>query len=93
MDNTEKKTHSDMQELANVLDTVGDKIPGLIQKVMGSLYSRETATGMGQAVGAYYRELVDAGIPQEAALDMATEFSFSLKDMKHGAMSFSTDKE
>ena len=68
MDNTEKKTHSDMQELANVLDTVGDKIPGLIQKVMGSLYSRETATGMGQAVGAYYRELVDAGIPQEAAL-------------------------
>ena len=92
MDNTEKKTHSDMQELANVLDTVSDKIPGLIQKVMGSLYSRETATGMGQAVGAYYRELVDAGIPQEAALDMAKEFSFSLKDMKHGAMNFSTDK-
>ena len=71
---------SDTEELAQVLDTVGEKVPKLIRDILGSLYNKEAGTNMGQAVGAYYKELVDAGIPQEAALEMAKEFSFSLRN-------------
>ena len=82
---TEKKSAFSIdtpQDLAQLLDTVGEKVPKLIKDLLGSLYNKEAGTNMGQAVGAYYRELLDAGIPQEAAIDMAKELSFSLKNMK-----------
>jgi hypothetical protein len=85
MEELEKKQKSDAQESAEavggMLEAVGDKVPRLIKNVMNSLYSQEVGAGMGKAVGAYYRELIEAGIPQEAALEMAKGFSFSLKDM------------
>ncbi|NLE70285.1 MAG: hypothetical protein GX611_08860 [Clostridiales bacterium] len=72
---------SDTEELAQVLDTVGEKVPKLIRDILGSLYNKEAGINMGQAVGAYYKELLEAGIPQDAAIDMAKSLSFSLKDM------------
>lgn len=69
-----------IEDLERVLDTVSNKVPGLIQNLMNSLYSRENGTRMGQAVGAYYKELVDAGIPSDAVLEMVKKFSFSMKD-------------
>lgn len=72
---------SDTEELAQVLDTVGEKVPKLIRDILGSLYNKEAGINMGQAVGAYYKELLEAGIPQEDAIDMAKSLSFSLKDM------------
>lgn len=83
-DNTENKKGFDIEnnhEMAAILDTLGEKLPKLIKDVMGSLYSKEAGINMGQAIGAYYKELMEAGIPQEAALDMAKEFSFSLKNI------------
>ncbi len=71
---------SDTEELAQVLDTVGEKVPKLIRDILGSLYNKEAGINMGQAVGAYYKELLEAGIPQEDAIDMAKSLSFSLKD-------------
>ncbi len=86
-----KQSHSmDVEELRGILDTVGEKAPKLIRDIIGSLYSKEAGINMGQAVGAYYKELIDSGIPKEAALDMAKEFAFSMKninfnnDSKHG---------
>lgn len=71
----------DSEELSGILETVGQKVPQLIRDIMGSLYSRESGINMGQAIGAYYKELLEAGIPQDAALEMAKEFSFSLKNI------------
>lgn len=71
----------DTQDLGRVLDTVGEKVPKLIRDILGSLYNKEAGISMGQAVGAYYKELLEAGIPQDAAIDMAKSLSFSLKDM------------
>lgn len=85
MDDLGKKIKSDAAESAeavsSMLEAVGDKVPGLIKDVMGSLYSREVGSSMGQAVGAYYKELISAGIPEAAAVAMATSYSFSLKDL------------
>lgn len=74
----------DMNELSDVLETVSEKVPRLIREVMGSLYSKDTGAAMGQSVGAYYKELVASGIPQDAALQMAKEFSFSMKNFDFG---------
>ncbi len=73
------KKNSDAQNIADILDAVGDKIPTLIRNVTGSLYTREAGSTMGQAVGAYYKELMEAGIPAEAALEMTKDYSFSLR--------------
>ena len=72
---------NDTEDLARVLDTVGEKVPKLIRDILGSLYNKEAGISMGQAVGAYYKELLEAGIPQEDAIEMAKSLSFSLKDM------------
>lgn len=78
--NTEKSI--DARELSDILDTVGEKAPRILRDIMNALYSKEAGTNMGQAIGAFYNELLAAGIPQDAALKMAKEFSFSLKDIK-----------
>ena len=36
---------------------------------------------MGEAVGSFYRQLVESGIPQEEALRMARDYMLSLKDI------------
>ena len=79
-DNKNEKNFS-ADELAGILDTVSDKAPKLIRDLIGSLYSKEAGTNMGQAVGAFYKELIASGIPQDAALDMDKVFSFSKKDI------------
>ena len=77
-DNKNEKNFS-ADELAGILDTVSDKAPKLIRDLIGSLYSKEAGTNMGQAVGAFYKELIASGIPQDAALDMARGISFSME--------------
>ena len=80
-ENGKKNFGKDAEELGSILETVGDKIPKLIRDIIGSLYSKDAGTNMGQAVGAYYKELIESGIPQGAALEMAKEFSFSMKNI------------
>lgn len=72
---------SDMQEVREMMDSLTDKVPQLIRGVLDSLYTKEAGASMGQSVGAYYQELIAAGLPQEAALEMTKEYSFSLKQV------------
>lgn len=68
----------DMQELSELLDTVTAKVPKLIRDLVGSLYSSEAGADMGKAVGAYYKNLVEAGLPQDVAIEMAKDYAFSV---------------
>lgn len=77
----EFKTDGDIKDMAEMLDMVSDKIPKLLKGVMDNLYSVESAKNMGQAVGALYKELIESGIPEEAALKMATDYMISVKDV------------
>jgi hypothetical protein len=67
-------------EVVEILDAVSDKIPKIIKGLMDSLYSKEAGTNIGQSVGAFYKELLAAGIPQETANELVKEFSFSMKN-------------
>lgn len=70
-----------VKEISEMLDSVSDKVPKLIKGLMGSLYSAESGSNMGQAVGNFYKEIVEAGIPKEDALKMSKDYMLSLKDI------------
>ena len=68
-----------VKEIGEILDEVSTKIPKLISSLLSNLYSAEAGKGMGQAVGNLYKELIDAGIPQEDALGMAKDYIQTIK--------------
>ncbi|MDF2686791.1 MAG: hypothetical protein K0S55_1974 [Clostridia bacterium] len=70
-----------VKEIGEMLDEVSSKLPKLINGLMSSLYSAEAGKNMGQAVGCFYKELLEAGIPVEDALKMAKDYMLSLKDL------------
>ena len=71
---------NDAQELREVLDAVGDTIPKLIRDIFSSFYSAQSGADMGKAVGSMYRELVDSGIPEADALQMAKDYLNTLQN-------------
>lgn len=66
---------NDSSELKEILEVVGEKAPKLIKDIISSVFSKEAGQGSGAAVGSYYKELLDAGIPQEVAVDMAKDYA------------------
>lgn len=78
---SEFKTDGDIKQIGEVLDTISEKIPKLIKGVMDNLYSAEAGKNIGMAIGSLYKELIDSGIPEEVALDMAKDYMFSFKDV------------
>jgi len=70
-----------VKEIGELLDEVSDKVPKLIHGLMDSMYSAEAGKKIGQSVGNLYKELIDSGVPQEEALQMAKEFMLSFKTM------------
>lgn len=78
---SEFKKDSDAKEIGEILDAVSDKVPKLISGIVNSLYSAEAGKNMGQAVGSLYKELLESGLPQDVALEMAKNYMISLKDI------------
>ncbi|NLX76058.1 MAG: hypothetical protein GXZ01_01595 [Clostridiaceae bacterium] len=70
-----------VKEIGQLLEDVSEKLPKILNGIMDTLYSAESGRKVGQAVGGFYKELIDSGIPSEDALKMAKDFMFSIKDM------------
>jgi len=79
-----KSKDKDLEEISEILDVVSEKLSDLINSLLNTIYSPEAAVKMGKAVGGLYKELVDSGIPQDAALKMASDYMLSLKDITKG---------
>ncbi|WP_232697758.1 hypothetical protein [Brevibacillus daliensis] len=71
----------DLAELEGLLDLANSKVPSLITNLLKTIYSEEAGANIGKAVGALYKELIAAGISQELASKMASDYMFSLKDV------------
>lgn len=69
---------SDIQELTELLDVIGQKVPKLISDLLGTLFSEQAGTQLGKSVGLFYKELVNNGIPEAEALAMAKAYMSSL---------------
>jgi hypothetical protein len=70
-----------VKEIGQILDEVSTKIPKMINALLSNLYSAEAGKNMGQAVGNLYKELIEAGIPQEDALQMAKDYIQTIKGL------------
>ena len=70
-----------VEEIKEILDVVGDKIPNLLKQLRATLFSAEAGQELGKAVGAFYKELVDSGIPADEALSMAKSYIGTLQNV------------
>jgi len=71
----------DPEKIAKILDAVADKIPALIKALRDTVYSKEAGEHFGEAVGAFYHKLIEEGIPEDQALEMAKGYMISLRDL------------
>jgi DNA gyrase/topoisomerase IV subunit A len=69
---TEEK--EDVEELREVLGVVSKEVPGLIKGIIGSVFSEEAGKDMGKAAAAFYKELKEAGMPEETAVKMTENY-------------------
>lgn len=67
------------QKIAELLDAVSAKVPGIITAFRDAIFSEEAGRAFGQAVGSFYKELVASGIPSEQAISMAQQYIASLQ--------------
>jgi len=102
IDDKEKKKEEkeDVEELREVLSVVSKEVPSLIKSILSSVFSEEAGRDMGKAAAAFYKELKDAGMPEEVAVKMTenyvsvfTNLGDVLKNVgKEGKISISSGK-
>jgi len=69
-----KKEKEDVEELREVLNVVSKEVPGLIKGIIASVFSEEAGRDMGKAAAAFYKQLKDAGMPDETAVKMTENY-------------------
>ncbi len=70
-----------VKEISALMDEMSTSLPAMLRNVVNVVYSAEAGKNMGQAVGNLYKELIEAGIPNEDALKMAKDYMISVKDL------------
>jgi len=75
-----RKKEIPVEEITQLIDVVGDKIPTLIKSLKDLVYSPEAGKSMGQAVGNFYQELVASGIGQELASSLTREYLSTMQN-------------
>jgi hypothetical protein len=72
---------NNVEDLRELFSVLSEQVPGLLRGLRDLVYSKEAAENMADAVSAFYRKLVDAGIPKDEAMDMARGYVFNLKEL------------
>jgi hypothetical protein len=74
MSQEKEKKKEDVEELKEVLSVVSKEVPNLIKSIIGSVFSEEAGRDMGKAAAAFYKELKEAGMPEETAVKMTENY-------------------
>ncbi len=69
------------KEVADILEVVSDKVPGLVKGLFNAIYSAEAGAEAGKSVGQFYTNLLESGIPEDVALRLTERYMFSIKDV------------
>jgi hypothetical protein len=82
-----RKKQPDVEEISEILNVVSKEVPGLIKGIIASVFSEQAGREMGKAAAAFYKELKDAGMPEETAVKMTENYISvftSLSDLLKG---------
>ena len=81
----------DPQKIKEILDVVGEKIPGLLKTLSELLYGAQSAKQYATAAATFYKELKAAGMTEEQAFELTQQYMSTLnlgnlmgKAIKHG---------
>ncbi len=69
-DKERKKEKEDVEELREVLSVISKEVPALIKGIIASVFSEEAGRDMGRAAAVFYKELKEAGMPEDVAVKM-----------------------
>ncbi len=90
----------DPEYIAEVLDTVSDKVPKMIRGIIDSFFSPEAAANMAKSVAEFRKTLIENGIPEAEAMAMTREYMQTvtnwkgiMKDARIGAHYHEDDEE
>ena len=68
----------DPEKIKEILDVVSEKIPGLLNKLSGLLYSPKSAKQYAEAAAIFYKELIKAGMTPEQAYELTSQYLSTL---------------
>ncbi len=63
-----------VEEMKEVLSTLSTLLPKLIREIVASIFSEEVGREMGKAAGAFYKSLIESGIPEQTAIKMTENY-------------------
>jgi len=69
-----RKGKEDVEELREVLNVVSKEVPAMIKGILSSVFSEEAGRDMGKAAAAFYKQLKEAGMPEETAVKMTENY-------------------
>lgn len=68
-------------EIGELMDMMAEKMPGLFRDLFDTIFSEEAAISMSKAVGAFYKNLVEAGMEEHYAMSLTQEYMQTFKSM------------
>lgn len=68
----------DPEKIKEILDVVGEKIPGLLKELSSLLYSPKSAKQYAEAAAIFYKELKQAGMTDEQAYELTSQYLSTL---------------
>ena len=75
----------DLEKIPAIMDKVGDMIEDILvplKELLNELYSPERVQAMGRSVAEFYKNLTEAGMDKDAALEMTKEYLDSINPGK-----------
>lgn len=66
------------EKIKEILDVVGEKIPGLLRQLSDLLYGPKSAKQYAEAAAIFYKELKAAGMSEEQAFELTQQYLSTL---------------
>ena len=70
------------EDIAEILDTVSEKVPKMIKGIIGAFFSPEAAKDMAKSVAEFRKTLIEGGIPEDEAMRMTREYMQTVTNWK-----------
>ncbi len=74
----EKEHEFKPDDLKEILNTVSEKIPALLNSLTDTIYGKDASAKFGQAVANFYKTLKDSGMTDEQAFKLTEQYMSSL---------------
>ncbi len=73
-----RKRDFEPEEFKDILNFVGDKLPGLLDSLTDAIYGKDASAKFGSAVANFYKTLKDSGMTDEQAFRLTEQYMSSL---------------